>query len=113
MNKIVKLLIALAYSAFCFLAFVAFNSKSTDLLLEGMLRESEFYRKAQNGLIILMIYLIITPLQMFVMYTFVKKNKFDVLKKITLLFLIFSILFSLFAYYLAGVFPFMIPLIIP
>lgn len=111
MNSFFKVLGAISFLTFSFLVFVSFNPGSASVILNGMLVGSEFYQKTWNAMLFLMLYLIFTPLQFFVLHLLLKENRLDLLKKFVLFFLIFSVLLSLVAYYFSGFFPFSLPMI--
>ena len=109
MNKFAKIIGVFCFIFFCFFAFVSFNFRSTSIILSGMLVGSEFYEKTQNAMLFLMIFLIVNPLQIFIVHALLKKDRIDVLKKFVFMSLVWSIMLSLTAYYFSGVFPFRIP----
>ncbi|MFZ6679321.1 hypothetical protein [Undibacterium sp. Tian12W] len=109
MKKFIKALGVFLFLIFCFLVFVSFNLESSSVILNGMAVGSEFYQKTQNAMVFLMLFLIFTPLQIFVVYLLLKSNKVDALKKFVFFSLIMSIACSLMVYYFSGVFPFRIP----
>ncbi|NHZ96946.1 hypothetical protein [Massilia sp. CCM 8734] len=111
MDKFAKVIGVFCSLLFCFFAFVSFNFRSTSTILSGMIVGSEFYEKTQNAMLFLMIFLIVNPLQVFIVHALLKKGRIDALKKFVFISLVWSIMLSLAAYYFSGVFPFRVPTI--
>jgi hypothetical protein len=98
------------YLLFCSACIFKYSSPVFDAIAECLkpVYYGFFFMRIKNAYVFLMLFLMFLPLQSFVMYVLIKCGNIKILTRISIFFLLFSIIFVLVAYIKTGLSPFFI-----